>query len=276
MIDALARKATINQIVEAFEKVELRTRAAFAALVSAQCDINYELQVAERVVRIDASGYGYHDNFDDADRAVERMARDVWAIIVARLELRRMLSVTRWNQLEAKLSSDREKLPPITRESVADFVDFYLEHLGDMLEEAVGEVYDWLRPHKWDSTGHLKTNTHDGNVPKKVIVGGMLKPDFLDADKLRVNYGHAQQRLVALENVMSSLDGKGQIAKAYQAALQTALEAARSGELVETSYFKARGYGKNGRLHLEFKRADLLAKLNKIGGGRALRRENAA
>ena len=65
--------------------------------------------------------------------------------------------------------------------------------------------------------------------------------------------------------------GNGTI-KTHRGPLIDAIEAAKDGT-GETEYFRFRCF-RNRNLHLEFKRLDLVAKLNAVAGGMRLRRES--
>jgi hypothetical protein len=83
---------------------------------------------------------------------------------------------------------------------------------------------------------------------------------------------HQQQRFAALENVFSSLDGAGQIAKNYRSQIYHAVEACEDATC-ETKYFRLKLYG-NGNLHLQFLREDLLLEFNRIAGAGKLKPQN--
>ena len=78
-----------------------------------------------------------------------------------------------------------------------------------------------------------------------------------------------QNHITALDNVFHALDGKS-LANTHHGPLTDAIAAVPRGENCgETEYFRFRCYG-NGNLHLEFKLADLLARLNAVAGGMRL------
>lgn len=87
-----------------------------------------------------------------------------------------------------------------------------------------------------------------------------------------MRYGGPEERLSALENVFTSLDGRGSVTKNYYSAISTAIKAAPKAETCqgETPYFAFRGF-RNGNLHLRIKRLDLLARFNRMAGGANLR-----
>lgn len=269
-MDALTIRNNITTMVAAFEAAERDVRAAFAAIVAAEKAVNaaFGIEPDYRSIRVSASGDQWRDDFKDADAAVEIMTRAAWGAIVERLELRRFMSIKRWEDLQKQLNGkghEREKLPPFTVQNVFAFADGYYAQGRQMLTEAVREVFEWLRPRKGTQTGDLKTNT-EMEVGERAIVGWMIDSGY-GASGFKVRYGTPSQHLIALENVFNALAGNGAIAKGYRSALENAIEKSSEGE---TDLFEYRAC-KNGNLHLRFKRLDLLAKFNAIAAGKTLR-----
>lgn len=269
--DEIAKRATIRELVAAFRDAEATTRHAFALLVDAEERLNAVFTLGEashKSIRIDASAYGYHDCFGDADTCVARMARAAWSVIVDRLELRRMLSIARYRELEKQLQDG--KLPPITEEAISAFVNGYAVALPDMIAEAVAEVYEWLRPRsRRVGAGKLKTNSLFEIGPKVILTGVIERRDPRWTFRPSVNHNYHQD-LVALENVLNGLDGRGNISKTFISELEAAIQGCAPSLRGETSLFRFKVFG-NSNLHLEFKRLDLLARFNQIAGGRRLR-----
>lgn len=103
MITDLARRATVTELVNAFQRAEAQVRSSFAALVQAQRDVNLAFGFSDcRQINVSASDH-WGSRFDDPDAAVARMARDAWKAIVDRLELRRAMSIKRWEDLDRQL-----------------------------------------------------------------------------------------------------------------------------------------------------------------------------
>lgn len=261
----LAKRHTVRELVAVFQQAEHDVRAAFASITEAERKLNAAFTLGEsRSIYVEA-GRGYGHDYTDADDAIDRMARQAWGCIVERLELRRMMSIARYDELEKRLKN--EKLPPITEESVAAFVRQYGSQIPEMVGEAIKEVFEWLRPRG----SQYKTNS-ELEIGSKVILSHIierapLRPGY------RIRY-YYQQHLTALENVFTALDGQGMISKTHYSALQNAIEASADG-VVETSYFRVRCF-KNGNMHLELKRIDLLKRFNQMAGGMRLKPNVAA
>lgn len=178
-----------------------------------------------------------------------------------------MMSQGRWKEMQRML--DAGELPEITEENVIAFAQGHADNLGAMLAEAIRESYDWLRPRLCHGRGtqwSFKTNQR-AEVGRKVILPYSVEESY-SGGKFSLSHGHTQQ-FVALENVFSALDGRGEISKSYGGELGDAIKACEGG-VGETRYFRFKCFH-NRNLHLEFKRADLLAKFNQIAGGANLR-----
>lgn len=263
MNDSLTHRATVHQLVAAFQTAEATVRRCFAELVEAERAVNAAFGNADRGITISASSH-WTSRFDDADEAVSRMQRTAWESIVDRLELRRVMSIAAYAELERRLQD--EPLPAITVENVEAFARQYAGDLPALFDAAVREVFDWLRPRN----SKYKTNS-EMEIPRRVVLSRVVE----DAGKWPSDRYHVchytAQKLIALENVFHGLDGMGQTAKDHVSQLQRAIEACKRGEgHGSTELFEFRVYD-NGNLHLTFRRADLLARLNQVAGGMRLR-----
>lgn len=263
---ALANRQTIVELVTAYERAAAGIRVGFARIARAENELTAAFDSGE--FKYTFSVRDRHNrgaiNFDDPEPYIKQLEREVWRALVERLEVRRMCSIKRAAEIDRQL--EREELPELTVENVAAWAKGIRDNLGNMLQEAVEEVFDWLRPH-----GHRYKTNSEFEIGRKVILTWMLDTSWGYSQNFRVNYNY-HKYFVALENVFTGLDGKGTIAKgSHQSKLADAINttpiAVGHGE---TEYFKFRCF-KNRNLHLEFKRADLVAELNKLAGGMRLR-----
>lgn len=258
----LAHRATVRELVAVFAQAEADIRAAFAAIVLAEQRLNAAFVLGEwATMHVSACGSTYRDNFKDPDQAIRLLARAAWRTIVQRFELRKFMSIKRWEQLDKAIDADQ--LPAITEDNVMGFLFAQLAQARDHLAEAVNEVFEWLRPRRYTRAGQLRTNS-ELEVPAKVILPYVTNRGYRGFE---VDYHH-RQHLVALENVFRALDGRGAIT-GYEPEIETAIKASPDGE-GETDLFKFRCC-QNRNLHLTFKRADLLERFNQIAGGKRLR-----
>lgn len=262
--DQLTKRLSVSELVPVWQQAERDIRAAFAIIARAERELNAAftldatcgLQVrARRNCQVD---------FNDPDEPLLELRRGIWSCLIDRLELRRMMSMAAWKELDKQL--DGKDIPEITEATVQAMVEQYSSQLPAMLEAAVVEVFEWLRPPR----SRFKTNT-ELEIGKRVCLEGVIDTFGLSFGdrRLKIQY-HYEQHFIALENVLYALDGRGQISKTHYSALADAIRNAGYPCSGETEYFKFRGF-KNRALHLEFKRLDLLDKFNRIAGGARLR-----
>lgn len=255
----LANRFTVTELVRIYNEACARIREGYAIVQSAENLLNETFTL---------DGYGgisaaRHSRISFSDPPMRDIEQDVWRFIIERLEIRRMMSNAAWETLQQQLKIG--EFPEITEASVNAVVTRIGASLNEMLAEAVEEVFDWLRPRH----SQYKRNS-EYEVPARVVLQYIVEP----ADKRWTFHwrmcSHADQRLTALENVFTALDGQGQITKTHYSAIATAIRAEGYAGVGETPYFKFRTF-QNGNAHLTFTRLDLLARFNAIAGGRRLR-----
>lgn len=266
----IVKAATVAELVTAYRLAVADLQEAFRLIGQAEERLKgaFVFKDGRRSIYFTTNRYSAaHVSSAHIDTVLELLRRDTWRFLFERLDIRRTMSIKRYEEWDKKMRDDWKDLPEITVENVNAFVQHQAASLPDLFEEAVVEVFEWLRP--WRS--EYKTNSLE-EIGPKVILNGMIE-DQRWSTKWRINYNR-QQNLTALENVFSGLDGKGTVNKRYRSVLEDAIEASEDGR-GETEYFAFKAY-KKGTLHLRFKRLDLLKKLNQIAGGKNLKRRNTA
>jgi len=268
--ERISRHQTILQLVNAFNESasDIRRAAEFLESATSRLDTAFANDETTDKVQV-RTRYGRAVEFDPQE-AITRLRLEIWSHLVDRLEVRRFLSVRRATELHQMLDDkSEEKFPDITLENVLAFAQGLRSQVPQMLEEAVQEVFSWLRPPR----SEYKTNT-ELEVGRRAILGytvewGWLGRGGKDEYGYRVSYGREQQ-IRALENVFSALDGRGSVTETYNSKLADAIRASGASGKGETEYFRFKCY-RNRNLHLEFKRLDLLERFNAIAGGMRLR-----
>jgi len=198
--------------------------------------------------------------YEDPDELLKELKKDVWRALIDRMELRRILSVKRNEELNRQIETGKD-LPDIDEAQILAMLEGTLANTGAFIEEAVQEVFEFLRPRN----SRYKTNT-EFEIGKRVI---LFAVENKWGGGFRVDH-YREQHIRAIDNVFHALDGNGTI-KTHRGLLIDAIEAAKDGT-GETEYFRFRCF-RNRNLHLEFKRLDLVAKLNALAGGMRLRGE---
>ena len=248
----LATRRTVEQLVREWDMASHLLRTGLETLVQAE----------EHFRVFDGPGSHYdlclfthNEHTLDFDRKIKRMKAAAWRYLVDRIELKKLASVKRANEIDRQIT-DGGDLPEITMDNLFGWLESLDSQAGKFLEEAIVEVFEVLRPPA------LRYKTNSGfKVGKRVILCGRIEKAWTGT-QYRVSY-HSENELRALDNVFHLLDGKP-------------LSAYRNGDLINAIHESRRGVGEteffrfkcfiNSNLHLEFKRMDLVQRLNEVGG----------
>lgn len=241
---------TVAQLVGIYRQSEQEIRQAFSLIEGARQRLRTQFGDHHYGFDVEVTHGSNRRACDTADELMGKLKKDAWRILVDRMELRRVLSIKRAAELDEQLESGNG-LPEIDETQILAMMEGTLMKTPDYLAEAVKEVFNWLRPHS-----SYKTN-EKWKVGRKVVLKWCVTRAYGRVG-FRINY-HREQNLTALENVFLMLDGKGTV-KTSHAALRDAIDKTTTGS-GETDYFKFKCF-KNQNLHLEFKRLDLVDKLN--------------
>lgn len=265
--DKIAMRSTVEEIVRAYNEAEKQILDACAAITRANETLNERLGQTGLWNRIEfGRGNVGRFTFSDPSDEILDLRRQLWGALMERLEVRRMLSIERTRKLDEWLKETKDE---ITIDAVMAIFTQYVRELPDILSEAVGEVYDWLRPRN----SELVTNTQY-ELGERVVLEGILDSWWIKHSGAPQVSHYREAYTRALDNVFAALDGKGSISKSYRGELNDAVSKAKSGR-GETEYFEFRWF-KNGNLHLRMRRMDLVAKFNQLAGGRRLKHDNTA
>lgn len=188
-----------------------------------------------------------------------RNKRAAWRVFIDHLQITDMMSTARRSELEGTLNDHPEKLPEPTIENVMAYIFDMAKNSGNYITEATREVFETLRPRTNQWSKKYKTNK-PYEIGKRVIIPvyGAYK---------------CEQEFKNIDNVFHLLDGKGPVKGESEVAhlIRRCTGYVRPNEnTLETEYFKIKVF-MNGNAHIEFKRMDLVAKLNEIGGGNMLK-----
>jgi hypothetical protein len=263
--DQLAARLGPAELVAVYQQAERDIRQGFALVANAMDAINAAFTLDK------PSGIGIQKSsseyvrFDNPGWHLKEVRRALWHTMVERLEIRRLMSVKAWTELQKEI--DKGEVPELTEEAIAAMVKQFSDAAPAMLEQAVAEVFDFLRP----PHSEYKRNS-EYEVPRRVALTWVIDTWYTKTfpSKFLQPRHQCEQQLTALENVFSSLDGKGSTGKGYVSKLSEAIRQTKRGALGQTEYFAFRGFN-NGALHLEFLRLDLLLRFNQIAGGARLR-----
>ena len=268
--------ADTTELVQYSRATEIATKYAAATAEIRRLTIAMGEQTAILSAAF-ASETGYRSDFDitlnlrrdsyaltevGVDKILSEVKRAAWTVLVEKLGIKKLMSPKKREQLGRQLNGESarygepvEALPEITADSIVQVLTGFIQSAPEYLEDSIREVYRWLIPCNWDG-GHV-TNKRD-RVGKRVIKTYCVQVGYTKG--FRVSHRH-EGELAALDSVMCTLDGKG-ILTGHKGPLVAAIESATCGS-GETEYFKFKAY-RNGNLHLEFKRLDLLEQFNRV------------
>jgi len=264
MSESLVKKQTVSEMCTAWRQSEEDIKTAFSLLVSAEARLRDAFKADSYRFHLDRRDASYR-NFTEPEKLMSELKKDAWSTLIDRLELRKFMSVKKRGELDRQLhDGDGAKLPPIEETVILDMLFDMAGKVDDYMQEAVKDVFEFLRPRGY--MAEYKTNS-EYEIGRKVILGYAIRPAF-SGNKFDVCYGRSRDELNALDNVFHLLEGKG-MAKTHYGPLCDAIHSSENGS-GETEYFKFKCC-KNQNLHLEFKRMDLVARLNTIAGGARLR-----
>ena len=262
----LVQRDTLEAMIGNYKQAVTEIEQGYALLESAKARLKSAF-LYDHFEVIRRNNYG--EAKEEVERVMVEIKRRAWSGIVDRLELRKLLSIKRREELDKQLAGERSRydepvqdLPEITVENIIAMFQDVAAKAPDYAREAVYEIFDWLRP-QCGRVADLKTNDK-WKLGRKVIIGYAVEPGYKSG--FRVSY-HRDKNFTALDNVFHLLDGKG-VLKTHNGPLSDAINATDKDGIGETDYFRFKCH-KNHNLHIEFKRMDLVEKINKMAGDRS-------
>lgn len=263
-MDEIALYKTIPALVQAWQQTKADIETAYGLLNKAEGRLKDIFEDSSRL-DVGRDTHGNRIHYGEPEKKIAQLKKEVWRNLIERLEIKRVLSVKKAKILddciEKGTMEDGQPFPDITEENILNMLKSYAANIGEFKEQAVKEVFEFLRPHNSD----YKTNS-EFEIGKRVILGWFIEKGY-GAAKFHVNYNRYAE-IRALDNVFHLLDGKG-ITGTHYGPLFDAINASPDGR-GETDYFRFKCYS-NNNFHLEFKRPDLVKQLNAIAGGMNLR-----
>ncbi len=246
MVDAYDTACSeIDKAFELFNNAKIRLESAFGGGASFDCV--YQMR--------------YSHTSSEIKKEIKKHA---WEAFLNRLEVKKFMSNKDLDDLY-KSFEDVNKIPEITLDALVEIQTGMMNTAPDYAKRLAMEAYEILMPGASDHN-HLKTNAKyaRGKLGQKVILTWCIESTF-SGGYFRAGYYHRENRIMCIDKVFHALDGKG-IPTGYNTPLVDAINSTLlSVGHGETEYFKFKCY-MNRNLHLQFKRMDLVEKLNQIAG----------
>jgi len=265
---SIEKRTTINQMSNQFRAAIDRIRRGYQLLEEAEGMLK---EAYRDSYRFDVNPERYADlprgGSNRTERIILKLKSEAWRSIIEKMNIEKYMSRQRMEALRKQLEDPR-MLPDISEDNIWGLFEASIGNLDQYKEEAIREVFDMLRP----PGSPLKTNT-EYEIGGKVILRAFYPMRWGD-DQPHISYDR-KQSFRNLDNIMHLLDGKGAV-DSYHGPLLDAIHACSEfGEIFETEYFRCKAF-KNGRIHIWFKRIDLVKELNAIAGGKRLRDQRRA
>lgn len=237
---SVAVPVTIQEAIDDVARIEQLVKDAYRLLDMAE-------QIGERhKIRVKAQVHNrHHLHHEDALKPIRVQA---WQRLMGATGLRQIMDTQALDEFESQLYKDA---PEFNEESVRGTLLSKLQDSETMFARGLVDMFRKL-------SGAYKTNSDAAfKVPRKVIIGYMVTTTM---NGLTVSH-HSASRLDDIDRVFRTLAGQKFESYALHAAFGVSWQS--SGNVHECEFYKAVAY-KNGNLHLEFKRGDLLEKANDI------------
>lgn len=220
---------------------------------------------AEAVADVERDGrgsYGCRGLAFDLESNEARLCSSAWRGLLDRLNLEYALSCNRMDEVRAQI--EKNDTPEFNEANVCAMIESLAAGLPEYFREACKEVCEWVRPWRDEYVTNRRNATNE--IGAKIIKGGMVNNWGYG---FNLNY-RCEDKLRCLDNVFSLLDGAG--VQRYPGDLVTTIKAAmQEGEqIAETERFRCQWF-KNGNMHIEFLRSDLLREFNSIAHGNIMR-----
>jgi len=209
---------------------------------------------------------GYKLDEKGIDELTTEFKRSAWRCLVEKLSIKKLMSSADRDKLDEQLNMYRQRrsyhsaplpdLPEIDADTIVSVLQGFVASAPDYFAAKVSEVWKWLIPSQWQG-GHV-TNARD-RVAKKVIRTWVVERGY-GGKKFHVRY-QIRGEVNSLDSIFHTLDGKG-VLPGHEGPLVSAVATSEDGT-GETEYFRFKCF-KNGNLHIEFKRDDLLQQFNQI------------
>jgi Domain of unknown function (DUF4942) len=265
METALVKKETTAALVRAHDKAVALAEQGTKAIKEAK-------QIMEATCGQYADICNCRDYDISAESCCKRIKNEFWKHFIKMMGVDALISVRKREELHKQLESDAA--PEFTGANILAFYTQFTTDIDSYFEDSVKEVFDWLKPGSWTNYKTNEKSKYD--IGRKVIKTYVFDTQYFSIQNMFFNhYGRGEQSIIALDKVFHLIEGKG-IPRHPTDLLTIMRQAARDGETgVKTEYFKMKWF-KNGNLHIEFLRLDLLRKLNAIAGKAMLKANQQA
>jgi hypothetical protein len=131
-------------LVAAWRESEAEIREAFGLLVSAEKRLKETFKPVSYLFDLSRTDSRYR-RYENPDELLKELKKDVWRVLIVRMELRRILSVKRNEELNRQIETGQD-LPDIDEAQILAMLEGTRANTKGFVEEAVQDVFEYLRP----------------------------------------------------------------------------------------------------------------------------------
>lgn len=181
----------------------------------------------------------------------KKLDQNLWRHAFTKIGLHQYMDA----KAKEELDKDLEKnVPEFTMDNVKETLLTAAQSADKMFARGIVNVFHGLsKEHKTNSNSPFSINP-------KAIIRYMVRGNYSGGLVLNC-YGTYTEKINDIDRVMKTLDGKKHQPRELECSINAAWS--KSPFIYEDGYYRAKGF-KNGNIHLEFKRQDLLDKANMI------------
>lgn len=184
----------------------------------------------------------------DTEQVRREIDRRMWSRAFDLTGFKQLMDAKAIKEFEDSLE---KKVPEFTEGTIrATFLELY-QTADEMFRRGVFNVFRQL-------SDDYRTNQKEPFRIGRKIITYMVTPAHRGG--LEIRYGQSSDRLNDIDRVFKTLDEKPFTPRSLEAEMNVAL---KKREVFENEYYRAKGF-QNGNIHLEFKRLDLLDKVNEL------------
>ena len=184
---------------------------------------------------------------------IEEIDRGFWRAAFRLTGFDKLMDMQAKEQFERSLES---KPPQFSIENIRSTFAGLFQDADMMFARGVANVFRRL------SKSHRTNQDQPFKIGEKAIITSMVRTDF---GAPSINYGWQERYLEDLHRVMVTMDGKeykeGALVPAINASFKQCYDM-KVPLVHEDDYYRIKGF-RNGNLHIQFKRLDLLDEVNK-------------
>lgn len=176
------------------------------------------LETAQKELGIVLGDYRAHilDHGISKEKCLDRIKGSAWEFLLHRSGVFEFCSIKQRDEINSQME-DEKNLPDFTLDNIQSWFESYAVNIDKLFEDSIKEVFDWLKPWKYEE---YKTNNKE-IIGRKVIKNWMFENIW--KDRMSLVYRN-DKYIQAMDNVFHLMDGKG-VAK-YPGNLVTAIKEA--------------------------------------------------